>query len=302
MSAASASARPSSFHIWLLAARPKTLPAAFVPVLVGSAFAAREGSFNPAAAGLCLAFALLVQIGTNFANDYFDFLKGADNAERVGPKRAVAAGWVMPATMRAAMFTVFALSFVVGLALIQFGGWWLLPLGIVSIVSGLAYTGGPYPLAYHGLGDLFVFLFFGLVAVCATYFVQTHRVTWEVALGAAAIGALAANILVANNYRDRDTDARAGKRTLVVKLGPTAATAQYAVSVVLGLAAPIVFWFRGWGAWVLLPLLVTPLAVKCVLTLKPSTPAPVLISLLGKTAGLLALYGLLLAVGLWIER
>lgn len=294
--------RPSSFHIWLQAMRPKTLPAAFVPVLVGSAFAAHEGRFNPVAAGLCLAFALLVQVGTNFANDYFDFIKGADNATRVGPKRAVAAGWVLPPTMRAAMFLVFGLSFVVGLALIRYGGWWLLPLGIVSIASGFAYTGGPYPLAYHGLGDVFVFLFFGLVAVCATYFVQTGRVTWEVALGAAAIGALAANILVANNYRDRETDARAGKRTLVVKLGTTAATAQYAGSVVLGLALPVVLWGRGWGVWVLLPLLVTPLAVKCVLTLKPTTPAPDLISLLGKTAGLLALYGVLLSIGLWVGR
>lgn len=294
--------RPSSFHVWLQAVRPKTLPAAFVPVLVGSAFAAHEGLFQPIAAGLCLAFALLVQIGTNFANDYFDFVKGADSAARVGPKRAVAAGWVMPATMRAAMFLVFGLSFVVGLALIRYGGWWLLPLGIVSIASGFAYTGGPYPLAYHGLGDLFVFVFFGLVAVCATYFVQTGRVTWEVLLGSSAIGALAANILVANNYRDRETDAAAGKRTLVVKLGTRAAKTQYAGSVLLGLAMPVVLWMRGWGDWVLLPLLVTPLAAKCVMTLKPTTPAPVLVALLGKTAGLLAVYGVLLAIGLWLGR
>lgn len=294
--------RPSTLRVWLLASRPKTLPAAFVPVLVGSAFAAHAGKFHPLAAGLCLAFALLVQIGTNFANDFFDFLKGADTVERVGPKRAVAAGWVSPSTMRAATWLVFTAAFLVGLGLIRFGGWWLLPLGLVSIASGLAYTGGPYPLAYHGLGDLFVFLFFGLVAVCATYFVQTGAVIWEVALGAAAIGGLAANILVANNYRDRETDARAGKRTLVVKLGPSAATAQYALCVLFGLAVPVVLWARGWGNWVLLPLLVTPLAVKCVLTLKPATPAPALIALLGKTAGLLALYGVLLSVGLWIGR
>lgn len=294
--------RPPTWRIWLLAARPKTLPAAFVPVLVGSAFAARDGHFQPVAALLCLGFALLVQIGTNFANDYFDFLKGADTPQRVGPARAVAAGWVTPAAMRAAMLAVFAAAFVVGLGLIHFGGWWLLPLGIVSILCGLGYTGGPYPFAYHGLGDLFVFLFFGLVAVGATYFVQTGRVTPEVVLAAAAIGGLSANILVANNYRDRETDARAGKRTLVVRLGPTAATVQYALCLVLGFAVPVWLWSRGSGGWALLPLLLLPLGVKCLLTLRPSTPAPVLVALLGKTAGLLALYGVLLSYGVWFGR
>lgn len=294
--------RPPTWRIWLLAARPKTLPAAFVPVLVGSAFAARDGRFQPVAALLCLGFALLVQIGTNFANDYFDFLKGADTPQRVGPARAVAAGWVTPAAMRAAMLAVFAAAFVVGLGLIHFGGWWLLPLGIVSILCGLGYTGGPYPFAYHGLGDLFVFLFFGLVAVGATYFVQTGRVTPEVVLAAAAIGGLSANILVANNYRDRETDARAGKRTLVVRLGPTAATVQYALCLVLGFAVPVWLWSRGSGGWALLPLLLLPLGVKCLLTLRPSTPAPVLVALLGKTAGLLALYGVLLSYGVWFGR
>ncbi len=166
-------------QIWLAAARPRTLPAAVAPVLVGSALAWRDGVFDARAAGLCLVFGLLVQIGTNFANDYFDFVKGADTAARVGPRRAVAAGLIAPATMRAAMWAVFAAAFASGLGLIVWGGPWLVVIGVASIVCGIAYTGGPWPLGYHGLGDVFVFVFFGLVAVGATYFVQAGRVTIE---------------------------------------------------------------------------------------------------------------------------
>jgi 1,4-dihydroxy-2-naphthoate octaprenyltransferase len=293
---------PSTFRIWLLASRPKTLPAALVPVLVGSAFAARAGAFNLGAAALCLGFALLVQIGTNFANDYFDFVQGADTAQRVGPARAVASGWVSPAAMRGAMAAVFAVALVVGLGLVPFGGWWLLPLGVLSIVCGIAYTGGPYPLGYHGLGDVFVFLFFGLVAVGATFWVQAHTLSGDVLVAAAAVGALAANILVANNYRDRTTDAAAGKRTLVVRLGERAGRVQYGLAVLLSAAVPLVLWWRGFGPWSLLALGALPLGVDCWRRLRPSTPAPELIRLLARTAGHLALFGTLLAVGLLAGR
>ncbi len=281
------------------AARPKTLPAALVPVLVGSAFAARAGGFYWDAAGLCLVFALLVQIGTNFANDYFDYVQGADTEKRVGPARAVASGWVTPAAMRAAMIATFAAALVVGLGLIPFGGWWLLPLGVLSIVCGIAYTGGPYPLGYHGLGDVFVFLFFGLVAVGATFWVQTRTLTLDVLLAAAAIGGLAANILVANNYRDRETDAVAGKRTLVVRFGEGAGRLQYGAAVLLSGAVPVVLWARGFGVWALLGLGALPLGIACWSRLRPTTPAPELIRLLARTAAHLALFGVLLAVGLW---
>ncbi len=294
------SERPSTFRIWLLASRPKTLPAALVPVLVGSAFAARAGGFQWEAAALCLGFALLVQIGTNFANDYFDYVQGADTAQRVGPARAVASRWVTPATMRTAMALVFALALVVGLGLIPFGGWWLLPVGLLSIVCGIAYTGGPYPLGYHGLGDVFVFLFFGLVAVGATFWVQTRLLTVEVLLAAAAIGALAANILVANNYRDRATDAVAGKRTLVVRLGERAGRWQYGAAVLLSGAVPVVLWARGFGAGALLALGALPLGVDCWRRLRPTAPAPALIGLLARTAAHLALFGALLAAGVWL--
>jgi 1,4-dihydroxy-2-naphthoate octaprenyltransferase len=294
--------RPSTLRIWLLASRPKTLPAALVPVLVGSAFAARAGAFRWDAAALCLLFALLVQIGTNFANDYFDHVQGADTAARVGPARAVASGWVAPSTMRAAMLATFGVALLVGLGLIPFGGWGLLPLGVLSILCGIAYTGGPYPLGYHGLGDVFVFLFFGLVAVGATFWVQTRTLTFDVLLAAAAVGGLAANILVANNYRDRETDVVAGKRTLVVRLGERAGRLQYGAAVLLSGAVPVVLWSRGAGVWSLLALGALPLGFSCWRKLQPTTPSPELIRLLARTAAHLALFGVLLSVGLFVAR
>ncbi|HLP09413.1 MAG TPA: 1,4-dihydroxy-2-naphthoate polyprenyltransferase [Opitutaceae bacterium] len=294
--------RPSALRIWVLAARPKTLPAALVPVLVGSAFAARAGAFRWEAAALCLLFSLLVQIGTNFANDYFDHVQGADTEKRVGPARAVASGWVTPATMHAAMWATFGVALLVGLGLIPFGGWGLLPLGVLSILCGIAYTGGPYPLGYHGLGDVFVFLFFGLVAVGATFWVQTRALSPDVLLAAAAIGGLAANILVANNYRDRETDVVAGKRTLVVRLGERAGRVQYGAAVVLSGLVPVALWWRGFGAGPLLALGALPLGVACWRKLQPTTPAPELIRLLARTAAHLALFGVLLSLGLLVAR
>ena len=231
--------RPSPAVIWLEATRPRTLPAAVAPVLVGTALAARAGQLKWPAAAACLGFALLVQIGTNFANDYFDARKGADTAERVGPRRAVASGLVAPGTMRAAMIAVFAAAFVVGLTLLTYGGWPLLLIGLLSIACGVAYTGGPYPLAYHGLGDLFVFVFFGLVAVGATAFVQTGALTSAAWLAGAGVGALATNILVANNYRDVETDAKAGKRTLLVKWGRGYGRVQFSLAHLLAVFCPL---------------------------------------------------------------
>ena len=292
-----------SVRIWLEAARPKTLPAAVIPVLLGTALAWAHGSADYGQAALCLGFALLIQIGTNYANDYFDFVQGADTAERVGPRRAVAGGLVSPARMLTATGLVFAAAFLLGLPLMASGGWIMLPIGIVSILCGLAYTGGPYPLGYNGLGDLFVFLFFGLVAVGATFFVQAHRLGADVMLVAGAAGLLAANILVVNNYRDAETDARAGKRTLVVRLGRRFALAQYAASSTLALGCPLVLHFLGYGWPVLLPLLLAWPAVRLTRRLAASTAAAEQIRLLGATARFLAFYGLLLSVGLvWGSR
>lgn len=288
---------PARWPIWLAATRPRTLPAAVAPVLVGSAFAWRDGQWVAGAAGLSLAFAVLVQVGTNFANDYFDFIKGADTASRVGPRRAVASGLVAPATMRLAMCLVFAAAFAIGLGLIAWGGPWLIAVGVASILCGIAYTGGPFPLGYNGLGDVFVFIFFGLVAVGATYFVQAGRVTADVWLAAVPIGLLAANILVVNNYRDAETDAAAGKRTLVVRLGRGFARGQFAASLLVALAVPMVFVARGQRAFCLLPLVLAPMAWSHVRRLRESESPSELIALLGDTGKLLALYAALLSAG-----
>lgn len=289
---------PKPWQVWVAAARPRTLPAAVAPVAVGSALAAHDGHFDAAAAGLCLLFALLVQIGANFANDYYDFIHGADTAARRGPRRAVAAGWVAPAVMRRAMVLVFAAAFLVGLGLISRGGPWLILVGILSICSGIAYTGGPFPLGYHGLGDLFVFIFFGLVAVGATYFVQADRLTGGALLASVPVGLLAANILLVNNYRDAETDAVAGKRTLVVRFGRDFARGQFLVSLLVALIVPFAFWARGFSAWCLLPVAVVPLGLIHVRRLKSGAGGAELNALLGETAKLLAIYAGLFALGL----
>ncbi len=291
---------PSALSVWIGAARPRTLPAAVAPVLAASALAWRDGDFVAPAALACLAFALLIQIGTNFANDYYDFLQGADTAERVGPRRAVASGWVTPAVMKRAMVAVFALAFAVGLTLLGYGGWPLLVIGVASILCGIAYTGGPYPLGYNGLGDVFVLVFFGLVAVGATYFVQTGVVTSEAWIIGVGVGALAANILVVNNYRDVETDARAGKRTLVVRFGRAFARVQFAAGHVLALGALVAV---GAGDWH--PGFVVAGAGVCVTAgwiqvkrLSRATTPVELIRLLGATGMYLAVYAGVLAVGL----
>jgi 1,4-dihydroxy-2-naphthoate octaprenyltransferase len=288
----------SAFSHWLEASRPKTLPAAVIPVMVGTALAAAHGAADYVNAAICLAFALLVQIGTNFANDYFDFVQGADTPARVGPRRAVAAGLIAPRTMLAATWLVLGLAFAVGLLLVREGGWVLLPIGIVSIVCAIAYTGGPFPLGYNGLGDVFVFIFFGLVAVSATFYVQAGYVSPDVVSCAAASGLLAANILVANNYRDAETDARAGKKTLVVRFGRKFAVWQYGLSHLVALLCPVALFATGGYRWpVLLPLVLTPLAMRLTHWLMASCDPAEQIALLARTAGYLAVFGALLSVG-----
>lgn len=265
--------------------------------MVATALALAHHQPNYLKATICLGFALLVQIGTNFANDYFDFIKGADTVKRVGPRRAVAAGLIAPRRMLAATWLVLGLAFAIGLLLVREGGWLLLPIGIVSILCALAYTGGPFPLGYNGLGDLFVFIFFGLVAVDTTFYVQTGHITPDVTPCAAAIGLLAANILVANNYRDAETDAGAGKKTLVVRFGRRFAVWQYALSDAVGLLCPPALMLYGCRWPVLLPLVLVPWAVVLTRRLAGSHDPGEQIALLGSTAKFLAAYGVLLSAG-----
>ncbi|MFZ5493835.1 MAG: 1,4-dihydroxy-2-naphthoate polyprenyltransferase [Verrucomicrobiota bacterium] len=288
---------------WIEAARPQTLPAAVIPVMVGTALAAAHRLADYGHAAICLAFALLVQIGTNFANDYFDFVQGADTPARVGPRRAVAAGLIPPRAMLAATWLVLGLAFAIGLLLVGEGGWMLLPIGLVSLACAIAYTGGPFPLGYNGLGDVFVFVFFGLVAVCTTFYVQTGQVTSDVVSCAAAVGLLAANILVANNYRDAETDARAGKKTLVVRFGRRFAVWQYALSHAVALLCPASLFLTGAYRWpVLLPVVLAPAAVLLTRRLAVSREPAEQIALLGRTAAYLAAFGSLLSVGVVLGK
>ena len=296
--ATATSVRPGSLGAWLLASRPKTLSAAAVPVLVGSACASARGhvSWGPALAALLGA--LLLQIGANFANDVFDFEKGADTAERLGPTRAVQAGLLSPKSMRRGMVLVFALALALGVYLMTVAGWVILLIGIASIVSAIAYTGGPYPLGYHGLGDIFVFIFFGLVAVCGTVYVEIGQIpslSWFCAL---PVGALATAILVVNNLRDRVTDLGAGKRTLAVRFGRGFALGQYRALLGASYAVPVLLAVsRMAPPEVLLPLLSLPLALKTERAVS-STEGRALNALLAATAKLLLIFGVLFAMGL----
>ncbi len=204
---------------WISAARPRTLPASASPVIAASAYAFYAGTFRWVPAVLCLLFALLAQVASNMANDYFDYVKGSDKAGRIGPRRAVASGDITPRAMLMGTFCVLGVACAVGLGLVFFAGWQLIPIGVIIALFALAYTAGPYPLAYHGLGDVTVFLFFGLVAVNMTYYVQALRFDVYVFLLSIAMGLLSINILLVNNYRDMEEDAAANKRTTVVLFG-----------------------------------------------------------------------------------
>ena len=247
-------------QIWLLAARPKTLPAAVGPVLVGTAAAFADGHFALWPMLAALAGALLLQIGSNFANDYFDFFKGADTHERMGPTRVTAGGLLSPAEVRWGMVVVFGLAALVGLYLITVGGWPMLALGASAIVAALLYSGGPLPYGYYGLGEFFVFLFFGVAAVAGTYYVQALTVTAQVWLASVPVGALITGVLVVNNVRDRATDAQANKRTLAVLLGDQGARVEYVALLVVAYAAAIVLALD--SLWLLLPFASLPLTLR----------------------------------------
>ncbi len=288
----------SSSRAWVLAARPKTLPAAAGPVVVGTAVAVADGGFAWLPALAALVGALLLQVLSNFANDYFDYFKGADTDARLGPTRVTASGLITPAQLRRGMVVVIALAALVGCYLILIGGWPILVIGVAAILAAILYTGGPFPFGYHGLGDLFVFIFFGLVAVCGTYYVQTLALTTTAVLAAVPIGALVTNILVVNNLRDIETDRAAGKRTLAVMLGRRGTRLEYTVLLVIAYVIPIWFFVDGrFSFWIILPLLSLGLAVPLVRAVFTVTGRP-LNPILAGSARLSLVFGLLFAVGM----
>ena len=290
--------RPRSLAAWVLAMRPATLTAALVPVAVGTGVALAVDGFRLDTALVALAGAMLLQIGTNFANDVFDYEKGADNEDRLGPTRAVQAGLLPPSHVRAGMAVAFGLATLAGVYLTAVAGWAVVVIGVASVLSGIAYTGGPYPLGYHGLGDLFVMIFFGFVAVCGTVFVQAGHVPALAWWASVPPGAIATAILVVNNVRDRHTDREAGKRTLAVALGKRGGQIEYVALLASAYLVPVILAAtRAATPWVLLPVVTAPLAVKLVRDLSRDE-GRALNPVLGGTARLLLLHGALFALGL----
>ncbi len=298
--AAHAIASPGPLKAWWTAARPPTLTIAMVPVLVGTALAWQEGAeILWLAAAVALGAAVLIQIGTNLYNDVGDYERGADGADRLGPPRATAMRWLAPADVRRAAAASFGLAMVLGAYLVSVGGWPIFVIGLASVAAGIAYTGGPRPIAYSASGEFFVFVFFGLVATVGSYFLQTGRFAWAPAAAGAMIGALAAAVLVVNNYRDLESDRRSGKITLAVRIGYAATRIEFAVLVLLPFAAlPLLGALTGSGARMLLPVAALPIAALLMRDLARAPISPALNPLLKRTARLELVFGLLVCAAL----
>lgn len=298
-----ADAKPSRARIWVMACRPATLTAAVVPVMVGAAVSVNAVGIGGLRLGALLAAlfgSMMIQIGTNLANDVFDAEKGADTAERLGPTRVTQSGLLTPSEVRRGMVVAFGLATLAGVYLVASAGWPIVAIGLASIASGIAYTGGPYPLGYNGLGDVFVFLFFGLVAVCGTAFVSTGAVPGLAWLAAVPVGALATAVLVVNNVRDRNTDVGAGKRTLVVRFGRRFGTVEYALLWAASWAVPVLLAARDGSPVRLLPLLTIPAGIKLIRTVATTEGRP-LNATLANTAKMLLAFGVLFSLSLVIR-
>jgi 1,4-dihydroxy-2-naphthoate octaprenyltransferase len=289
-------------RIWLMAARPKTLPVGLAPVLVGTALAGAADEFHVLRFVAALLGALFIQVGANLSNDYSDARRGADAEDRLGPVRVTAGGLVPPRQVLIATYVTFGLAVLCGVYLIAVAGWELLLVGAASIVAGVLYTGGPRPYGYEGFGELFVFLFFGIVAVVGSFFVQTETLVWEAFALAVPVGLLAAAVLVVNNVRDIDSDRRAGKRTLAVRLGRERMRDGF-VAMVYGayLLTPITWIFGPLEAWLLLPLLSIPLAAPVARAVRTRTDGPSLNEALAGAGRLELIFCVLLSAGVLLS-
>lgn len=280
-----------------MAARLRTLPAAVAPVFVGTALAIQDGEFDGFAFAAALLGALFIQVGTNLSNDYSDARRGADTEDRLGPVRVTAGGLVPPRRVLVATYVTFGLAVLCGIYLIVVAGWVLLAIGAASILAGVLYTGGPRPYGYAGLGEVFVFLFFGVVAVAGSYYVQTQDVVWQAFAASVPVGLLCAAILVVNNVRDLDTDRRAGKRTLAVRLGRARTRVLFAAMIVVSYLA-LAALLAGLSWWTLLPLLTVPLALRLIETVRTRTDGPSLNGALAQAGMLELVFCLLLSAGI----
>jgi 1,4-dihydroxy-2-naphthoate polyprenyltransferase len=292
----------SAVHIWLMAARLRTLPAAVAPVLVGTSLALGAGHFRPLAFLAALLGAVFIQVGTNLSNDYSDARRGADTEDRLGPVRVTAGGLVPPGRVLLATYVTFGLAVLCGVYLVAVAGWELIAVGAVSILAGVLYTGGPRPYGYEGLGELFVFLFFGIVAVSGSYFVQVQELPWEAYACAVPVGLLASAILVVNNVRDLETDRRAGKRTLAVRLGRERTRTLYTAMVLCAfLLAPLPWLLGSMTAWLLLAWCAVPLAIPLVKLVRTRVDGPSLNGALAKTGALQLVFCVLLSAGILLS-
>jgi 1,4-dihydroxy-2-naphthoate octaprenyltransferase len=299
VSAAAAQGRASKAAAWKLAVRLPTLPAAIAPVLVGTALAIERDAFDALPALAALFGALCLQVGANFANDAFDFQRGADTEDRLGPPRATQTGLLSASEVKAGMWAAFALAFLAGIYLVAVGGWPIVAIGLASIAGAIVYTGGPWPIGYHALGDLFTFLFFGLAAVLGTFYVQAGEVTRTAWLAASAMGCTVTAILVVNNLRDIDTDRRAGKRTLAVVLGRAGTRAWFVVLVAAAYALAFATWPAGnASALVLLTLLALAAGVAPLRAVAGGVEGRPLNVALKETARFHLVFGALLALGI----
>jgi len=294
-----AEAKPSAVRIWVMAARVRTLPAAVAPVLVGTSLALGAGSFQALAFVAALLGALFIQVGTNLSNDYSDARRGADTEDRVGPVRVTAGGLVPPGQVLRATYVSFGCAVLCGAYLVAVAGWGLLAVGAASILAGILYTGGPRPYGYEGLGEVFVFLFFGIVAVVGSYYVQVQSLPWQAFVCAVPVGLLASAILVVNNVRDLDSDRRAGKRTLAVRLGRERTRLLYAAMLACAfVTAPLPWALGSMTAWLLLPWATAPIALALVRVVRTRSDGPALNGALARTGALQLLFCLLFSAGI----
>jgi 1,4-dihydroxy-2-naphthoate polyprenyltransferase len=294
----------SPARAWMLAARPATLPAAAVPVFVGAGAAVGLGAtFKPLVFAVTLICALLIQIGTNFANDYSDFHRGADHEGRLGPTRVTQSGLISQDSVRRGIIVAFGISLLLGLYLALIGGWPIVLIGALSILSGLAYTGGPFPFGYYGLGDVFVFVFFGLIAVTGTAYLQNGVWSTFAFILSIPIGLLVTNILVINNLRDLPTDLAAGKRTLATRIGDKGTRTQYSLFLAVAYASvmPLALGNQS-HYWLLLPWLTLPIAIRLTIKVFGGLSGRELNPILKNTGQLLLAFGVLLAVGAALSR
>jgi 1,4-dihydroxy-2-naphthoate octaprenyltransferase len=292
---------PSGARIWLMAARPRTLPAAVAPVLVGTALAGQQGAFHALRFAAALLSALFIQVGTNLSNDYSDARRGADTEDRLGPVRVTAGGLVPPRQVLSATYLTFGLAVLFGIYLTVVAGWQLLLVGAASILAGVLYTGGPRPYGYEGLGEVFVFTFFGIVAVAGSYFVQTRALHWQCFALSVPVGLLAAAILIVNNLRDIDTDRRAGKRTLAVRIGRARTRAAYALALTLPYVCVLAIALADrsrFGLWPLLCWATSPLAARLGRLVTRHPDGPTLNRALAGTGQLQLAFCALLSAGL----